>query len=110
MYGIKSHVMMSTDKASIHGCDTEEEHWHAMGYKNIFLPFAIVAVGIICAILSFLVENITKKIINVQATSVMEKQNTLLRQNGFNADFVTVEITPLTPRLIISNRIRRKSV
>ena len=110
MYGIKSHVMMSTDKASTHGCDTEEEHWHALGYKNIFLPFAIVAVGVICAIVSFLVENIMKKIINVHATSEIEKKNTLPRKNGNNTDFVTVEITPLAPRLIIPNKIRRNSV
>ena len=111
--GIKSYVKMSTEKASTHGCDAEEDHrgthWHALGYSNIFIPFGIIAVGTVVAIASFLLEKIMYKVMEAREEHAMERRNTLLRRNTCNADFVVIEILPLKRRLIVPN-IRRKSI
>ena len=58
-YGIKNHLRRDTEIANTLGCKEAEEYWHSLGYSNIFLPFAIIMVGVIFGMISFAVEKFT---------------------------------------------------
>ena len=75
-YGIKSHLSRDTQIANTHGCKENEEYWHSLGYSNIFFPFAIASLGVILALMSFVIEKLAhaakhhyKKVLRNKVTS-----------------------------------------
>lgn len=57
-FGIKHYLEMRTTKASTYGCVAEEQHWHSLGYANIYSPFGIFCIGTVTAVACLFAEKI----------------------------------------------------